>query len=109
LEDNPASDLTLAEKRRALDEYRTKWDTLNPIQKWEREVADFDYGHQASGHGVCGFVADTQKFIEFLTLKSVSRGIPRKEWKLPLPEFDFFNFAIYPPADALAVVERRAG
>ena len=108
LEDNPASNLTLADKRRAFDEYRTKWETFNPIKKWESEVENFYFGHHTSGSGVYGFVAGPQKFIQFVTLESVSRGIPRREWKLPLPEFVFSGFGINPQADVLAVVGKNA-
>ena len=107
LEDNPASNLTLADKRRALDEYRTKWDTFNPTHKWKRVVDNLYCGPQVCGPGVYGFISGSQRFIEFLTLESVSRGIPRKEWRLPLPEFELSSFAINPSADLLVVCEKK--
>ena len=110
LEDNPASNLTLAEKRRALATPRSHFRMGLTVPHLVRYSFNFDYYRQANGSGACGFVAGTQNFIELLTtLGSVSRGIPRKEWKLPLPDLNDFNFAIYPHMDVLAVVERRAG
>ena len=108
LVDNPASNFTLADKRRAFEEYRMKWDTFNPVKKLEREVDNLYFNHQASGSGTYCFVAGSQKFIEFVTLESVSRGIPRKEWKLPHPEFRLSGFAINPHADVLVIVEKNA-
>ena len=107
LEDNPSSNLTLFEKRRALDEYRTKWVTFNPTQKWEREVDNFYSGEQVSGPGVYSFITSSEDFVEFLTLESVSRGTSRKEWKLPLPGFEFSSYAINSHADLLVVVESQ--
>jgi hypothetical protein len=108
LEDNPSVNISLADKRRAFDEYRAKWDTFHPIQKLERKVDNFYPDCHASGSGVHGFVTSSKKFIEFLGLDSVSRGVPRKEWKVPLPDFEPFDFAINPHADVLVAIERNA-
>lgn len=61
----------------------------------------------ASERGVCGFVVGAQNFTELLTLESVSPGMPRTAWELPLPEY--CNFAIYPRGATLCFAERRAG
>jgi hypothetical protein len=108
LEDNPNVNLSLADKRRAFDEYRAKWDTFQPTKKWELEVDSFSPDCQVSGSGVYGFVAGSKQFIEFLTLESVSRGIPPKEWKVPLPDFELLKLAINPHADVVVVVEGKA-
>jgi len=108
LEDNPTINLSLADKRRAFDEYRTKWDAFSPIQKWEREVDNPSPNHQVSGPGVYGLIANSRKFVEFSTLELDSRGIPREEWKVPLPDFTIVDLAINPHADVLVVVESRA-
>ena len=77
LEDNPAVNLSLAEKRRAFDEYRAKWYTLSPIQKQRREIDDFTgYTPKTSGSGVFVFLVRRERLIQFVSLKSVSRGIP---------------------------------
>lgn len=106
LKDNPSANLSLADKHSILCGYRMKWDALSPIQKSERRVNNFtSYSPQASGSGVFGFIASSDNFIQFLTLESVSRGIPRKEWRVPLPAgLALQHFAICPQADALAMV-----
>ncbi|KAF9643840.1 hypothetical protein BDM02DRAFT_3191141 [Thelephora ganbajun] len=111
LEDNPAVNLTLADKRKAFYEHRMKWRTLEPVKKWQRTIGSiFNTGSRATALGVYAFIADSKEFVEFITLESVSRGIPRKEWKLPLPDFALSDFAINPQADVLVVVVRkRAG
>ena len=57
--------------------------------------------------GVYAFIADPRKFIEFITLESVSRGIPRKEWRLPLPDFALRELAINPHADVLVIIVQK--
>jgi len=108
LEDNPESNLILADKRRALKEYRAKWNNLDPFQKWEPGAGSV--GCQwTSVLGVYGVTAHSQEFIEFFTLESVSQGVPRKEWKIPLPHFNFSGFAINPHSNLLVVVEGKLG
>ena len=112
LEDNPAVSLPLADKRRAFDEYRTKWDDFGPIQKEQmRKLGNYGGGScNASGAGVFGFIADGERSIRFMTLESALRGIPQKVWQVSLPfELSPQRFTIYPQADVLAMAgqERR--
>lgn len=99
-------ELKLPDKRRAFEEYRTKRNHFGPIQTWERKIDDVFNYRRVSGLGVYSFITGDEPFFEFLTLESVSRGIHRKEWKLPLPYRPVLAFAINPHADVLAVVER---
>jgi len=105
LKDNPTVNLSLANKHRALDEYRAKWGAFGSIQKRERKIDGFTSGSlQARGSGVFGFVPVWERSIRFMTLESVSRGIPQKEWQIPLPpDFLPHSFAICPQADVLAM------
>ena len=41
--------------------------------------------------------------IEFLVFGSTPRGIPRREWGVPLKDIDFCAFAFCPQADVLAI------
>ena len=110
LVDNPASKLTLASKREAYDVNRTRWDKFRPAKKWEGTVGANLGGHRTRALGVYAFVADSSKFVEFFTLESVSRSIPRKTWRIPLPDYSFSNFAMNPQADIVAIaVERTPG
>jgi hypothetical protein len=107
MEDNPDVSLSLDDKRRAFDEYRAKWDAFHPIEKWEREIRSLHFDCDESGHGVYGFVAGSEESIGFLSLGLVSRGVPRKEWKLQLPDFEISHLVIDPHADVLVVVEQK--
>ena len=108
LNDNPAINLSLTEKRRILDEYRTKWDTLSFIKKQKQDIGGLArYARQASGSGIFGFVTTglAQRSIQFMTLESVSRGIPQKEWGVLLPPISLPEcFAVCPQVDVLAIL-----
>jgi hypothetical protein len=107
LEDNPDANISLADKRKAFNDYRMKWDVFHPIKKWERAVNSSDPDHRVMGPGVYGFVVGPPKFIEFHSLESVSRGVPPREWKVPLPDFELLKLAINPHADLLVVIEEK--
>ena len=100
--------ISLDDKCKAFNEYCTKWDSFDPIKKRELKVDGFYHGCQVSGSGVYGFVVGSKKFIKFLTLESVSRGILPKEWKVPLPDFELLKLAINPNVDVVVVVEGKA-
>lgn len=114
LKDNPTVDISLAEKRRLLDEYRARWDAFDPIQKSSKS---FDGPENTSrwmspvcGSGVFCLVTDPDDSIQFTKIESVSRGILRKEWKVPSPRgLELLDFAIYPQADVLAMVGSGEG
>lgn len=110
LKDNPASNLTLAEKRKALNALHTKWERFRPTKKWQRTVGCNLGDHQARALGVYAFIADSSNFVEFFALESVPRAIPRREWKTQLPDCTLSSFVINPQADVLVVaVEREPG
>ena len=112
LEDNPAASLSLAEKRRAFNEYRVKWDAFSSIQKSSKH---FEYPADVPrfispvcGSGVFALMTGQDNSIQFTTIESVSRGIPQKKWKVPSPRgLELLDFAIYPQADVLAVIGSR--
>ena len=55
LEDNPVVNLSLADKRSILDEYRAKWDEFNPIEREQRKIDNFvGCSLQASAFGYLG-------------------------------------------------------
>ena len=43
--------------------------------------------------------------VRLFTLGSVSRGIPYKQWTIPLPDIVPENYGFYPDADVIAFVE----
>lgn len=107
MQDNPDANIPLADKRKAFDKYRAKWDVFHPIKKWERAVDSSYLNPHVSGPGVHGFIVGSQEFIEFLSLEPVSRGVPPKEWKVPLSDFEPLKLAINPHADVLVVIEGK--
>ena len=44
----------------------------------------------------------------FFTLGSVSLGIPRREWGIPLQHVEASTFTFYPQANIMAIVEEVA-
>ena len=85
-----------------------KLDAFHPTEKREQEVDYFYPGCHARGCGVYCFIVGSPNVIKFLTLESISRRIPRKEWEVPLPEFALFEYAINSHADVLVVTEQTA-
>ena len=41
--------------------------------------------------------------VRFFTLGSISRGIPRREWDIPLKDIETFAFTFYPRANVVAI------
>jgi len=76
---------------------------LDPAEKWEKT---FDVpgvqGIIANG-GTCGFLGEDS--VKFFTLGSVSRGVPGREWDVPLKDYTGHVFAFYPRANIMAVAE----
>lgn len=113
-EDNPASNLALAEQQRAFDEYRMRWpgilSTLSQCGS-ERSPVEFRLRFPSQQLRRLRFVADTQNFMSFLPwgLFHVGHRVTGKEWKFQLPAVDFFSFAINLHANVPAVAERRTG
>ena len=42
--------------------------------------------------------------IKFFELGSISRGIPRREWEIPVKDIEALTFAFYPQANVVAIV-----
>ena len=106
LKDNPFANLTLDDRKKAY-ERRPKWETFKPTERLQQAAGNPTTWNRVNMLGVYAFIADPRKFIEFITLESVSRGIPRKEWRLPLPHFALREFAIDPHADVLVIIVQK--
>ena len=82
--------------------YRTRWETLNPAEKWTESLCGHDwYPEVIAVSGVLGLC--WEEFVKFFTLGSISRGIPRREWDIPFKGIQVHAFAFYPRADVLAI------
>jgi len=104
LEHNPAAGIDLAESRKALFQYLTNFKTLSPIE--ERTVDNLripnDIRDTEAAGGVYAIVMDQ---VRLFTLGSASRGIPYKEWTIPLPVTEPESYGFYPGADIIAFIK----
>lgn len=101
---NAAAGISLADSRKAFAQYHSNLETLHSIE--EKAVAKLgpeyaDYIRSTSGvHGII-----VRGSVRLYTLGSISRGIPRKEWEIPIPAVDLACYSFHPPADIIAFVD----
>ena len=78
-------------------------DSLCPIE--ERVVDDIrpDYSSTMKTNGGIHAIPENDS-VRLFALGSASRGIPYKQWEIPLP-FDEYSYDFCPRADLFAVVE----
>lgn len=101
-EDNVAAGLSLVEKRRALGIYRSNLDSLCPTE--ERRVNLCVPDDLKTIGGVYAMAGES---VRLFAPGSVSRGIPHKEWEIPLTGIDLRSCGFYPDADIIAFAEIR--
>ena len=107
LQHNPRTKTSLADCYKALRTYCTSWETLDPAEKWDKVLYDV-YSTRKTDvvSGTYGFLRGNA--IKFFTPGAVSRGIPGKEWDIPVKGFEACIFTFYPQADVVAVAEVAA-
>ena len=104
LEYSMAAGVSLDDSRRALLQYLSSLDSLRPIEErttdcnWPKDVI---LDEPASGV----YPAVNGSSVRLFVPGSTSRGIPHKEWEVPLPVADLEGFGFYPGADIIAFVE----
>ena len=104
LEHNPAAGIDLTESRKAFRQYLTSYGALSPTD--ERTVGGLRAPSCFEDAKVVGGVyAILNDKVRLFTLGSVSRGIPYKEWAIPLPVTAPHDYGFYPDADIIAFVE----
>ena len=103
LQRNPRTKVPLADCRAALEAYCRGRETLEPVEKCEEDLDASTYEVVNVLGGTLGTLAKNS--AKFITLGSISRGIPRKEWGVPLGNFESFHFTFCPRADVLVIVE----
>jgi hypothetical protein len=105
LEYNAAAGISLVDSRNALLQYRSNLDSLRPVEKRSFEILQAGkVVHARSGGGAFAIAKDS---VQVFTLGSASRGIPHKEWEIPLPVTDLEDFCLYPGDDVIAFVEKQ--
>jgi len=104
LQHNPRTKTSLDGCRKALEAYRDRWQTLDHAKKWDKTLHHVDDIQNATAvGGTYGIL--WKNAIKFFTLGSVSRGIPEREWDIPLKNYEARIFTFYPQADIMAVEE----
>ena len=80
------------------------YDALSPIE--ETTVDDLQTPHEWMDAEAAGGVYATLKDkVRLFALGSVSRGIPYKEWEIPLPVIMPHSYGFYPDADIIAFLK----
>jgi len=99
-----AAGINPAETRTAFHQYLSNLDSSCPTE--ERTMEYPRTLTRASGSMVVGGVyALVEESVRLVTLGSTSRGIPYKEWTIPLPSAAARDCCFHPPADIIAFVE----
>lgn len=106
LEYNAAAGVSLDDSRKALLRYCSSLDSLRPVEEkmMDRKWPEYVELEKPVG-GVYPIVNGSS--IRLFTMGSASRGIPHKEWEIPLPVVDLACYGFYPGADVIAFVELR--
>ena len=103
LQQNPRTKASLTDRRAALELYRRSWESLDLVEEGDEDLRFFVDGAALVVGGTFGILGEN--LAKFITLGSISRGIPSKEWDFPFKDLEAFNFSFYPRANVLAIVE----
>ena len=99
LEYNAVAGISLADSRKAPLQYRSSLDSPCPSAKWTaKNIKTTEVFYRSAGD----VYAILEESVRLFTLGSPSRGIPFKEWKIPLPVDDVDDYCLYPGADVIA-------
>ena len=79
---------------------------MDPVEKWDMVLDVSGIQEAIPVGGTYGIL--WRNSVGFLTLGSVSLGIPRREWGIPLQHVEASTFTFYPQANIMAIVEEVA-
>ena len=79
------------------------WEDSHPVELWSKNFQPSVYLAVSVVSGTFGIL--WRRSASFITLGSISRGIPRREWDISFKLLQARGFAFYPQADILAVIE----
>ena len=100
--------LTLADRRKQLDRYRSHWDSLQWVEHTSFPLP-FYSDRIVDGGVIClvlvGDIGGPTTDYRFIQLPSVLRCIPSKEWTVtvPGPQDDFQGLGLLPEEDLLVI------
>ena len=103
---NAGTQVSLADSQKALLQYRSSMDSLHPIKDKMVEclqTSHTDFATSASGV----HVIVKNDLARLFTLGSASRGIPHKEWEIPLPDADPGDYDFDSSADVITFIGLR--
>ena len=103
LQRNPRTRAPLADCRTAFEAYSKRWEASHSIEQWTKDFRSSVYRAVSVVSGTFGIL--WKRSASFITLGSISRGIPRREWDISFKTLRARGFAFYPQADILAVIE----
>ncbi|KAF9793389.1 hypothetical protein BJ322DRAFT_1016908 [Thelephora terrestris] len=103
LEYNAAAEINLADSQNAHSRYCSSMDSLCPVGKMMVSMWRDNLDRTRSGGGVHVIF---QESVRLFALGSASRGIPHREWEIPLPVADPAGCCLCPDGDVIAFVER---
>ena len=109
LQRNPRIETPIADCCLALASYHRHWETLDPVEKLNKDFRLPAHDNwwpdtiAVSGvHGLCW-----KDCVKFFTSGPTSRGIPNREWDIPLQDIEAHAFSFYPPANVMAIAENK--
>jgi hypothetical protein len=105
MEWNASAGVNVAASQNALRQYRSGLDSLRPIEEEMVTKIQVDHGDNIKAVGGVFAIASNGP-VWLFTLGSVSRGIPQRKWKIPVPIACPVDFTFYPGADVIAFVEQ---
>ena len=101
MEHNAAAGVSLTDSQKALLQYLSNLDSLRPGEK--RTVGGLCPSSRflKTVGGITAVMEDDS--VRLFSLGSPTRGIPYKEWEIPLPAVDILDgYCFYPGADVIA-------
>lgn len=108
--DNPCCPCDFAERRKLCEAYTYKWSKAVDIAKNTREIPpSLSLGWSNANHLGNGYlVSDSEgrRGLAFLHIPPIASQESVEGWNIPPFSFDILGYAVYPPANVLAVTER---
>ena len=101
---NPVAGVDLPERRRTFHEYLSSLDFLSSVRKRIVDGPEFQgqTAYSKTAGGVYAIITEAR--VHLIALGSALRGIPYREWEIPVPSAFVEKYDFYPNADIVAFV-----